>query len=49
MVNNLTNLNKTNDHLSPQIIDHLSPQIIDHLSTQIIDQQNKRPPLTSNH
>jgi len=35
-VNNSTNINKTNNILTPQIIDILTPQIIEHTKEHVI-------------
>jgi ribosomal protein L18 len=51
MVNNFTNINKTNNHLSPQIIEYNSRKqtTTSHLKSLNTTVENKQPPPTSNH
>ena len=49
MVNNSTDINKTNKHLSPPIIEHTKSSLNSDGQQFNRYQQNEQAPLTSNH
>jgi len=49
MVNNFTNINKTNNHLSPQIIEYNRRKQTTTSKSLNTTEENKQPPPTSNH